>query len=176
KREDGGAHPAGEVSTWLHDNVNVNDVLHLTHPFGDFLPDTESNEPVVLLSAGVGITPMIAALNRIALVNPERRVIFAHAARNTAHHAHQLDVAAAQARMPHLHVVSFHEEGDADGVLKGKMELARLPSWPRGETDVYMCGPLPFMQAQWHALLAAGAPASRLHREVFGPDLLDNLL
>ena len=176
KREDGGAHPAGEVSTWLHNHVNVDDVLQVTHPFGDFLPDTESDEPVVLLSAGVGITPMIAALNRIAAVNPERRVIFAHAARNAAHHAHQRDIAAAQARMPHLHVVSFHEEGDADGALKGKMELARLPSWPRTETDVYLCGPLPFMQAQWNALLAAGAPVERLHREVFGPDLLDNLL
>lgn len=176
KREDGGAHPAGEVSTWLHDNVNVGDVLHVIHPFGDFLPDTESNEPVVLLSAGVGITPMIAALNRIAQVNPERRVIFAHAARNAAHHPHQRDVAAARARMPHLHVVTFYEEEDTAGALKGKMDLERLPSWPRGETDVYMCGPLPFMQAQWNALLAAGAPASRLHREVFGPDLLDNLL
>ncbi|MEX5745376.1 NO-inducible flavohemoprotein [Massilia sp. X63] len=176
KREDGGAHPAGEVSTWLHNNVNVDDVLHVTHPFGDFLPDTESNEPVVLLSAGVGVTPMIAALNRIAAVNPERRVIFAHAARNAAHHAHQADIAAARARMPYLHVVTFHEEDETAGALKGKMDLERLPSWPRGETDVYMCGPLPFMQAQWNALLAAGAPASRLHREVFGPDLLDNLL
>lgn len=176
KREDGGAHPAGEVSTWLHNNVNVDDVLHVTHPFGDFLPDTESNEPVVLLSAGVGVTPMIAALNRIAAVNPERRVIFAHAARNAAHHAHQGDIAAAKARMPYLHVVTFHEEEETAGALKGKMDLERLPSWPRGETDVYMCGPLPFMQAQWNALLAAGAPASRLHREVFGPDLLDNLL
>ena len=177
KREDGAPSlPAGEVSTWLHDNVNVGDVLHMTHPFGDFLPDTESDEPVVLLSAGVGITPMIAALNRIAMVNPERRVIFAHAARNAAHHPHQQDVAAAQARMPHLHVVSFHEEGATGGALPGKMDLARLPSWPRGETNVYLCGPLPFMQAQWNALLTAGAPASRLHREVFGPDLLDNLL
>ncbi len=176
KREDGGAHPAGEVSTWLHNNVNVGDVLHVIHPFGDFVPDTESNEPVVLLSAGIGITPMIAALNRIAQVEPERRVIFAHAARNAAHHAHQRDIASAKARMPHLHVVTFYEEEEAAGALTGKMELARLPSWPRGETDVYMCGPLPFMQAQWNALLAAGAPASRLHREVFGPDLLDNLL
>ncbi len=175
KREDACSPlPAGEVSTWLHDNVKVDDVLHVTHPFGDFLPDTESDEPVVLLSAGVGITPMIAALNRIAMVNPGRRVIFAHAARNAAHHPHQRDVAAAQARMPHLQVVNFYEEGD--GALRGKMDLARLPSWPRTETNVYMCGPLPFMQAQWHALLAAGAPASRLHREVFGPDLLDHLL
>jgi nitric oxide dioxygenase len=176
KREDGGAAPRGEVSTWLHANVKAGDVLQVSHPFGDFLPDTESKEPVVLLSAGVGITPMISALNRIAMVNPERRVIFAHAARDGAHHAHQRDVAAAQARMPYLHVVSFHEEGEAPGVLKGKMELARLPSWPRGETEVYLCGPLPFMQAQWNALLAAGAPVDKLHREVFGPDLLDHLL
>ena len=176
KREDGGAHPAGEASSWLHANVKPGDLLQVSHPFGDFLPDTESDQPVVFLSAGVGITPMIAALNRIAMVNPQRRVIFAHAARNSAHHAHGFDIAAAQARMPHLHVVSFHEDSDATGVLQGKMELSRLPSWPRGETDVYLCGPLPFMQAQWNALLAAGAPVDKLHREVFGPDLLDNLL
>ena len=177
KREDAQADlPAGAVSTWLHQNVKVGDVLNVSHPFGDFQPDTESNEPVVLLSAGVGITPMIATLNRIAQVNPERRVIFAHAARNAQHHAHQADIAAAKARMPYLHVVTFYEEAAAGDALPGKMELARLPSWPKGETDVYLCGPLPFMQAQWNALLAAGAPAGRLHREVFGPDLLDNLL
>lgn len=177
KREDGGADvPAGAVSTWLHANVKVGDVLNLSHPFGDFLPDTESGEPVVMLSAGVGITPMVAALNRIAMVDPQRRVIFAHAARNARHHAHQADIAAAKARMPHLNVVTFYEDGATDAALGGKMELQRLPSWPRSETDVYLCGPLPFMQEQWKALLAAGAPAGRLHREVFGPDLLDNLL
>lgn len=177
KREDAQeALPAGEVSNWLHANVKVGSVLQLTHPFGEFTPDTESNEPVVLLSAGVGITPMIAALNRIAAINPERRVIFAHAAIDGEHHAHQADIAAARARMPYLNVVSFHEQGDAAGVLPGRMDLALLPRWPLSETDVFMCGPLGFMQAQWDALLAAGAPAARLHREVFGPDLLDHLL
>jgi nitric oxide dioxygenase len=178
KREDPrpGA-PAGEVSNWIHENVKAGSVLQLGHPFGEFTPDTESNEPVVLLSAGVGITPMIAALNRIAAVNPQRRIIFAHAARDGAHHAHQADISAAKARMPHLHVVTFHEQANGDAtVLEGTMDKARLPSWPLTETDVYLCGPLPFMQAQWNALLAAGAPAARLHREVFGPDLLDNLL
>jgi nitric oxide dioxygenase len=178
KREDAQAGaPAGAVSNWLHANVNEGSVLEVTHPFGEFTPDTESNEPVVLLSAGVGITPMIAALNRIAAINPQRRVIFAHAAVDAAHHAHQADVAAAKARMPYLNVVTFYENtGAASGVLAGRMDLGRLPSWPLTETDVYMCGPLPFMQAQWDALLAAGAPAARLHREVFGPDMLDNLL
>jgi nitric oxide dioxygenase len=178
KREDGEpGTPGGEVSNWIHANVKPGTVLQVSHAFGEFTPDTESDEPVVLLSAGVGITPMIAALNRIAQVNPQRRVIFAHAARDAKHHAHQADIGAAKARMPHLHVVTFHEEvAGSPGVLAGTMDLARLPHWPLGETDVYMCGPLPFMQAQWNALLAAGAPVARLHREVFGPDLLDHLL
>jgi nitric oxide dioxygenase len=178
KREDAGeTSPAGDVSNWIHANVRPGSVLEVTHPFGEFTPDTESDQPVVLLSAGVGITPMISALNRIAQVNPQRRVIFAHAAKSAQHHAHQADIAAAKARMPYLHVVTFLEDDTgAAGALKGTMELGRLPKWPLVETDVYMCGPLPFMQAQWNALVAAGAPAGRLHREVFGPDLLDNLL
>jgi nitric oxide dioxygenase len=178
KREDARASaPAGQVSNWIHENVKAGSILQLSHPFGEFTPETESNEPVVLLSAGVGITPMIAALNRIAAVNPQRRVIFAHAARDAQHHAHQADIAAAKARMPYLHVVTFYEQANGGAnVLEGLMDKARLPSWPLTETDVYICGPLPFMQAQWNALLAAGAPAARLHREVFGPDLLDNLL
>lgn len=179
-REDGRERvaPAGAVSNWLHWNVEVGAVLQVSHPFGDFLPDTESDAPIVLLSAGVGITPMIAALNRIARVHPDRRVIFAHAARSSAHHPHQEDIAAAQARMPHLVVATFYEDaaGAGAGALPGQMALSCLPSWPRGETDVYLCGPLPFMQAQWQALLAAGVPAARLQREVFGPDLLDHLL
>ncbi len=178
KREDAlEAAPAGEVSNWLHANVQVGSVLQVTHPFGEFTPDTESEAPIVLLSAGVGITPMVSALNRIAIVHPQRRVVFAYAARDARHHPLQDDVAAAQAVMPNLDVVTFHEDvGTAAGVLAGRMDVNRLPAWDVSETDVWLCGPLKFMQAQWLALLNAGVPAARLHREVFGPDLLDHLL
>ncbi|MDQ1922739.1 globin domain-containing protein [Massilia pseudoviolaceinigra] len=174
----GAGTPAGEVSNWIHENVRVGSVLQVSPPFGDFAPECESDEPVVLLSAGIGITPMIAALKRIAQVHPRRHVIFAHAARNAQHHAHQLDVAAARSVMPNLQVVTFYEEVSAhdDAVLTGWMDVTYLPAWPRQETNVYMCGPLPFMQAQWLALVGAGVPVERLHREVFGPDLLDHLL
>ena len=178
KREDAlNAAPAGEVSNWLHANVKVGSVLQVTHPFGEFTPDTESAAPIVLLSAGVGITPMVSSLNRIAMVHPERQVIFAYAAGGERHHPLQADVAAAQAVMPNLHVMTFYEDAsDAAGVLAGRMDIARLPAWDLEQTDVWMCGPLKFMQAQWLALLNAGVPAARLHREVFGPDMLDNLL
>jgi len=131
----------------------------------------------VLLSAGVGITPMVAAAKRIAEVAPARRVIFAHAARDANHHALRAEVEALQAAMPNLAVVTFHEDAQgAPGVIEGRMDVVRLPAWPLAEADVYLCGPHPFMQAQWLALLDAGVPAAKLHREVFGPELLDHLL
>ena len=117
---------------------------------------------------------MIAALNRIAQHDPRRYVIFA---RDAAQHAHRADIAAAKAAMPNLQVVTFYEACDGAGdALRGRMDVTALPSWPRGESNVYLCGPLPFMQAQWLALAGAGVPATRLHREVFGPDMLDHLL
>jgi nitric oxide dioxygenase len=103
-------------------------------------------------------------------------VIFAHAARDAGHHALRAEVDALQAAMPNLSVVTFHEDAKEAGVIEGRMDVAKLPAWPREEAEVYLCGPHKFMQAQWLGLLNAGVPAGRLHREVFGPELLDHLL
>ncbi len=171
--------PAGQVSNWLHDNVQAGMQLSVTHPFGEFTPDTESTEPIVLLSAGVGITPMTAVLNRIRQVHPERHVLFVHAARGKHFHAHQEDLAAARVAMPNLQVAVFYEDLQDDdvasGIFAGRMDINRLPQWPRSETHVYLCGPIGFMQTQWATLLQKSVPASHLHREVFGPELLDHL-
>jgi nitric oxide dioxygenase len=177
KREDGAGTPAGMVSNWLHQNVQVGSILQVSHPFGEFTPDTEGEQPIVLLSAGVGITPMVSSLKRIAAVNPQRRVIFAHAARDAAHHGLRAEVEALQDVMPNLSVVTFYEErGDTQEAIEGRMNVSLLPAWPREEANVWLCGPHKFMQAQWLALLHAGVPPARLHREVFGPELLDHLL
>jgi nitric oxide dioxygenase len=157
--------------------VQAGSVLQISHPFGEFTPNTEDEQPIVLLSAGVGITPMVSSLKRIAAVNPQRRVIFAHAARDASHHALRADVEALAASMPNLSVVTFYEErGDAQDAIEGRMDVKQLPAWPREEAEVWLCGPHKFMQAQWLSLLHAGVPAARLHREVFGPELLDHLL
>lgn len=174
--------PAGQVSNWIHQHLQVGAILQVSPPYGDFVPDTESLAPIVLLSAGIGITPMIAVLNRIALRHPTRHLIFGHAARSALHHAHRADVAAAKIAMPNLTTVTFYEsmpqpaQEQEQGWMKGLMDIARLPAWPRGETDVYLCGPTGFMRAQWLGLVAAGVPVAHLHREVFGPDLLEHLL
>ena len=54
--------------------------------------------------------------------------------------------------------------------------LNLLPAWPYGDSKVYLCGPLAFMRAQWQQLIEAGVPVLKLHREVFGPEMLDHLL
>jgi nitric oxide dioxygenase len=56
------------------------------------------------------------------------------------------------------------------------MDIGKLPAWPREKAEVWLCGPHKFMQAQWLALLHAACRPARLHREVFGPELLDHLL
>ena len=172
--------PAGRVSNWLHDHLHPSDVLQISPPSGDFAPDTTGTNPIVLLSAGIGITPMIAALNQIRRVHPDRTVIFGHATRNAGSYAHQADVAEAQTKMLHLHVAIFCESVDAASssptFSKGYMTIDRLPKWNYADTDVYLCGPIGFMEAQWRRLVELGAPANRLHREVFGPELLGHLL
>ena len=170
--------PAGQVSNWLHDNVEVGSTLLITPPCGDFTPNVNGKNPIAMLSAGIGVTPMISTLIRISEVNPQREVIFAHAARDISHHAHRADKIAALTKMPNLKMVTFYEdcEGADDEVYSGFMNLKDLPRWDYATTDVYLCGPIQFMRIQWQALLEAGAPPSRLHREIFGPELLDHLL
>jgi nitric oxide dioxygenase len=176
EREEEGK-PAGEVSNWIYRHVTIGSVLQITHPFGDFTPDVAAKEPIVLLSAGVGITPMISVLNAIGKTNPQREVVFAHAARGEAWQAHRGDIEAAQALMPNLRVATFYEDGEGVGgnVHAGLMDVAKLPQWPHAQATVYLCGPIGFMQTQWSALLAAGVPQASMHREVFGPELLNYL-
>ena len=80
--------------------------------------------------------------------------------------------------MPNLKVVIFYEdcaEVADENICAGYMTLDKLPAWKYSATDVCICGPLPFMQLQWQNLIAAGAPNSHLHREIFGPEMLDYL-
>jgi len=175
--------PAGKVSNWLHDNVRLGDVLMTSLPYGDFAPVLEGAGPMVLLSAGVGVTPMVSVLNTLAARRSPRKVVFASAARSLAHLAHVQDVARAQAQLPGLSVHWFLESGETAEVAgrtaqPGRMDAAKLLDAEGGlaQADFYLCGPLPFMQAQRQALLARGVAADRMHREVFGPDLLDDLL
>lgn len=183
KREDAlGELPAGQMSQHLHAQLQPGDVLEVSHAYGDFTPRLDQAGGIALISAGIGITPMISVLNTLLDVNPRRPVLFAHAARDGAHHALKEDLVSAQARHAHLRSVVCHEKPrtsdiqDVDYQMAGRLDLARLLQAQDLDSEFYLCGPLGFMQAQWQALLKAGVSASRIHREVFGPELLDHLL
>lgn len=179
KRAEGDANvPSGQVSNWIHDHCKVGDVLNFSTPFGDFIIDVATDKPVVMLAAGVGITPMISALNHAVIVNPEVQLHFLYAMRNPQQYKHRQDIEAAGQRMPRLTVQTFYETRDAgvtDGT-EGRMTLTGLPEHVLKTGNFYLCGPLGFMQAQRTALIRQGVAPGRIHREVFGPDLLDHLL
>jgi nitric oxide dioxygenase len=180
KREgEEGSMPAGMVSTLLHDTVEVGNTLQVSPPFGDFVLDEDSNGPLVLLSAGVGVTPMVSMLNTVRHRQPSRRVVFAHAARNGRLHALKSDIQAA-ADHPSLATAIFYEDPrpeDRPGVdyhYRGRMQVDLLPDTAmHSKADYYLCGPLPFMREQRRQLLDYGIDPTRIRYEVFGPDLLE---
>lgn len=181
KQEPGDAGtPAGAVSSWLHANLRAGDLLQVGHAFGDFAPVLDGQRPIALLSAGVGITPMIATLNALAERGDTRPILFAHATRDAQHHALRDDLAAARTRLPQLKTALFYEalaEDQAnERVHAGRMTLDALLDERFADADFYLCGPIGFMRAQWQALLERGVAPERIQREVFGPELLDHLL
>jgi nitric oxide dioxygenase len=178
KRE-GGTDPAGAgyVSSLLHDQVQVGDRIRLAPPYGNFFIDVDATTPVVLISGGVGLTPMISMLNRV-LQSPGRQIVFVHGARNSAVHAMRDHLRAAAAQHPNLKTFIFYNEPlpqDQQGKdfdYPGFVDIDTIANdilLP--EADYYICGPIPFMRLQHDALIARGIKEGRVHYEVFGPDL-----
>lgn len=177
KREDAlGDKPAGKVSVYLAEKIGEGDVLLLSAPAGDFTLDQEDRRPVVLISGGVGLTPMISMLTESLKKNPERPVTFIHAAQNG--NLHALKGAVEELAKKHTQLTyywcyekptdrdreenAFHKEGYVD--------LPWLQSVvSKKESSFYFCGPVPFMKAMNRALKEWGVPAADIHYEFFGP-------
>lgn len=189
KREAGlAAGVPGRVSNWLHAHARVGMTLCCSPAFGDFHPELAGDAPLVLVSAGVGVTPMVSVLNTLAMHKTQttRPVVFLHAARSGRHHALRADLVAARRHLPTLHTLvcyehplaedRLHVDFDRIGRLDLRAALARCLPDGLGEADFYLCGPQAFMRTQWQTLLGLNVATGRIHREVFGPDLLDSLM
>jgi nitric oxide dioxygenase len=178
KRE-GGLDPAqaGYVSTLLHDHVQVGDTVLLAPPYGNFFVDVNASTPVVLISGGVGLTPMISMLNRV-LQSPGREIVFVHGARNSAVHAMKDHLRATSTQHPNFKTFIFYNEplpqdqAGRDFDFPGLVDIDRIAdAILLPDADYYICGPIPFMRLQHDALIAHGVKEPRVHYEVFGPDL-----
>jgi nitric oxide dioxygenase len=179
KREDAReSAPAGHVSTALHLDINEGDVIELSFPQGYFVVDQEKHTPLVLLSGGVGITPMLGMLGHIARQQPGRTIHFAHAARHRQAHAMNDWLRTMAATHPALHLEIYYEQVDAADVpgvhydKHGRIDAAKIAAQGHlTDADYYLCGPRGFMAAQMTLLKQAGVPESRIHAEFFGASL-----
>ena len=162
--------PEGEVSSHLHRRVRAGDELTLSAPFGDVVLD-DADTPLVLVSAGIGCTPMVGMLEHLAVTGASRPVWVLHADRTPADHALRGDTRRLAEQLPHARAEFWYEQNAAEEPAgrTGLMDLDGLDLPP--EADVYLCGSLPFMRAVRAQLLRAGIPARRIRYEVFGPDL-----
>jgi ferredoxin-NADP reductase/hemoglobin-like flavoprotein len=174
KRESAGAdRPAGHISSLLHDGTPAGAVLDLSMPYGDFTLDAEATTPVVLLSGGVGLTPMISMLQTITSTSSDRKVHFVHAARNRNAHAMRDELASVVAGHANVSRAVYYDqvgEGDVKGVdydFEGRVEFAKTEELVEG-ADYYICGPVPFMARQRADLERLGVEPGRIHSEVFG--------
>ena len=176
KREDGpgGATPAGYVSHHLHKAVNAGDVLEIGPPCGEFFLDLSEKHqrPLVLLAAGVGVTPLISILQAALEATPEREIVFIHGSLNEDVQAFHSLLEALAARHPGLKVHHrYSDAGTRDGNSStGLIDAELIESFvPGRDADYYFCGPQPFMVGIYHALLVWGLPASQVRFEFFGP-------
>lgn len=173
KRVHGGGAPDGEVSNLLLDTVRVGDELGVSMPYGDVVLD-DSGRPLVLVSAGIGVTPTAGMLSHLVDGGSRTLVVVLHADEQESTFAlrHQVvdDVRALPSGAVHL----WYERGadtdlPVDGVHAGFMDLDDV-DLPEGAT-YHLCGPVPFMKAVRAVLLGRGVPARDVRYEVFGPDL-----
>lgn len=156
--------PDGAVSNFLHDHVQADDTVLVGPPAGEVTLDS-SRRPVVLISAGIGITPMLSMLDHLATAQPTRSVVTVHAEISADRHAHRAEYS----RSSNAKQLTWYENGD-DGGTAGRVDVDAVPL-PAGAV-IYLCGPIPFMRDVRAGLLRRGVHPDDIRYEVFGPGML----
>jgi len=165
--------PNGAGGTYLRDHVRVGDILDVSSPRGNFILQS-GERPIVLLSAGIGATPVLAMLYALAATGSSRQILWLHAARDGEHHPFAVEVRRLMLALPHGRTfVCFSRPGLRDKIDKDFDAIGHLSrsvfedvGLPR-EADVYLCGPTRFMADMKEALTTQGVPPQRIHVELF---------
>ncbi len=166
----------GVSSNYFHDHVDVGTKITGLAPRGKFVLNTQKESPVVLLSAGVGLTPMISMLNSLIESKSSRKIWFIHGARNGNEHAMAEHVRKQGSKNPQLKIhiqYSRPTEEDQEGIdyyAKGYVDITLIKKLVPGiECDFYLCGPAPFMKSIFIGLETWGVDSSNISYEFFGP-------
>ena len=164
--------PTGAAGKYLRD-AHVGDALDVSFPRGSFTLET-GEQPVVLLSAGIGVTPLLAMLHALAATGSARQVVWLHAARDAQHHPFAAEVRRLVGSLLHGRSYVLHSRPDAaerigvdfDAVGHFSQSAFDTLALPR-DADVYLCGPNRFMADMKEALRSFGVALERIHVEMF---------
>jgi nitric oxide dioxygenase len=168
--------PHGLVSRFLHDSFHEGDTLSVAPPSGDFFLAKASQGPVVLLSAGVGLTPMVSMLESMVETGCNAPLFFVHATQHGDVHAMGQHVRALVENHPEIKAAVFYTSPRADDEHgrhydhAGRIDIDWLSrNTPLADADFYVCGPDAFLSAMVDGLISKGVKNSRIHYEFFGP-------
>jgi len=165
--------PNGVAGTYLREHVRVADALDVSSPRGSFVLEP-GERPVVLLSAGIGATPVLSMLHALAGARSTRRVLWLHGSRDREHHPFAAEVRRLMLTLPHCRsYVCYSRPGSRDRVGEGFNASGHLSrsvldavGVPR-DADVYLCGPTRFMADMKQALATSNVAPDRIHVELF---------
>jgi ferredoxin-NADP reductase len=165
--------PNGAAGTYLQEHVRVSDALDVSSPRGSFILQS-GERPVVLLSAGIGATPVLAMLHALAAARSTRQILWLYAARDREHHPFAAEVRHLLLALTHSRsYVCYSRPGSGDKMGKDFDATGHLSrsvfdeaDVPR-EADVYLCGPNRFMADMKEALATLGVAPERIHAEIF---------
>lgn len=158
----------GLVSNHLHDDLEVGDTVLLSAPAGDFALNealiSQNEIPLVLVSAGVGVTPVLSMLEAQVLSNPQRPIVWVYACQNQSHHTFNTEANELLEKAENVEKHIFYFES---GQVLDAEWLAQLPK----PADIYVCGSMPFMDSMIDALVALEHGVDSVHYEPFGPKM-----
>ena len=166
---------AGAASGYLHTRLRVGAQLEIAAPRGIFILDS-TDAPVLLISAGIGATPVLAMLHALATEHSDREIWWIQGARSSRDHSFAAEARALLASLPNVHThVCYSRPGTDDVEGRNFQSVGRLTAsllfelTPPRDAEAYLCGPIPFMDDISAGLAAMGIDASRIHTEPFGP-------
>ncbi len=163
----------GPGSRYLHEHLQVGDVLEVSAPRGAFILSSH-NDPVILLSAGVGITPLLGMLYALARKRDGREIWWIHSARDSAHHSFANEIRELAASLPRFHAITLYSRPLDTDKARGCYDYAghlnaeilhqlHIPA----ASDCYLCGPPSYLSTTTDALAQIGIMPERIYQELF---------
>ena len=168
--------PFGKASRHINRRLAEGELVDLKAPHGNFALDAARHTPVVLIGAGIGVTPLFSMLQAVAANERNRQVLAFLQFRSGEHHPLKAELAALAKQHKNIQLVTVYSAPSSEDVmgrdyeLRGRLSLEVVKKFLRdGDYDYYICGPGPFMESMVAGLESWEVPADKIHFEAFGP-------